>query len=101
MKRAQGRFPQIVDTNVPVVANRSHGESYACSNNCVQALMQLRSDGLLLLDDHGLILKEYRGNLSLSGQPGFGDVFIKWVHDNIGRRDLIQLVPITPLDGSP
>ena len=36
----------------------------------------------VLLDDGNLILAEYKNRLSHSGQPGVGDAFFKWLHDN-------------------
>ncbi len=101
MSPRRGRLPQVIDSNVPIVANRCHGESYSCANNCAQALIQLRNSGVLLLDGLGLILAEYRRYLSLAGQPGVGDAFIKWVHDNSGRQDLVTRVPITPRGEAP
>jgi hypothetical protein len=35
--------------------------------------------GVVVLDDKMRILREYMDNLSLSGQPGAGDYFMKWV----------------------
>jgi hypothetical protein len=66
-----------------------------------QALAGIRKTGLLVLDDADRILAEYRRNLSLSGQPGVGDAFVKWTHDNAGRKDLISRVKITPRDHDP
>lgn len=97
MNSVRGRKPQVIDTNVPIVANRLQGESIQCANNCAQALVRLRAIGLLLLDNGGRILAEYRRHLSLAGQPGVGDAFIKWVHDNVGRVELVRLVVLTPM----
>ncbi len=99
MTRRRGRKPHVVDTNVPVVANRRHGESYACPNACTQALLRVKNSGVLLIDDRDRILAKYRSNASLSGQPGVGDSFIRWVHDNQGRRDLVLPVRVTPRSG--
>jgi len=93
----RGRKCQVVDTNVAVVANRRGNESYSCVNNCAQALLNVKNCGVLVVDAGDLILSEYRATCSLSGQPGVGDSFIRWVHDNIGRADLVQMVRITPV----
>jgi hypothetical protein len=45
-------------------------------------LRDIQQNHMLVLDSGGLILQEYRNNLSLSGQPGVGDAFLKWAHDN-------------------
>ena len=101
MTRRRGRKPHVVDTNVAVVANQRSRESYSCASACAQALLKIRNCGFLVIDDGDRILAEYRRNGSLSGQPGAGDYFIKWVHDNRGRRDLVQIVVITPKAGDP
>lgn len=96
MKAARGRKPHVVDTNVAVVANRQHGEPYSCANACARALLRIKNSGLLLIDNDDRILLEYRRNCSSSGQPGVGDSFVKWVHDQRGKQDLVQAVTITP-----
>lgn len=48
----------------------------------------------MLLDDHGLIIEEYRKNLSHSGQPGLGDAFFKWLWENQGSLGHCRKVPI-------
>jgi len=61
-----------------VLANRRHGESLACANACAQALLSIKTSGLLVLDEGNRILQEYRRY--------------------IGRQDLIDRVRITPSD---
>ncbi len=95
---ARGRQAFVVDTNVLVAANRRQGEPLACANACAQGLLRIKTAGLLALDEGGRILQEYRRYSSFSGQPGIGDSFFKWVHDNLGRQDLIHRVRITPSD---
>lgn len=73
----------LVDTNVAVVANgRTTNAGAACTLKCIDRLERVKRKEVLLLDDQMLILTEYRRNLSPSGQPGPGDVFMKWVWDN-------------------
>ena len=96
-----GRHKQVVDTNVVVVANRQHNESYRCANNCAQALLSIKKLGVSVIDDNGLILGEYRANCSPYGQPGVGNAFIRWIHDNLGRTDLVERVAITARPGPP
>ena len=70
----------VMDTNVAVVANgRSPQAGAPCIGACVGALEEIIAGGVLLIDDRGLILDEYMRHLSLSGQPGPGDAFLKWV----------------------
>lgn len=89
----------VVDTNVPVVANgRSQQAGPDCVLACLRALMQVRDHGIIVLDDSMLILKEYMRNLNLSGQPGAGDLFMKWVWTIQSHPDHCQQVSITSLD---
>lgn len=71
----------VVDTNVPVVANDKGDFPDECVGACVDAIEQIMKSGVLVLDAGEEIFTEYIKNLSLSGQPGVGDEFIKWVHD--------------------
>ena len=73
-----------VDTNVPMVANGDSPQaSRACVIACQDRLLQIVTGrSRLLLDDGFEIYREYLGRLSLGGQPGVGDAFAKWVHDN-------------------
>lgn len=89
----------IVDTNVPIVANQKSSQaSPQCILNCIQRLREIiGGQKILVLDEKGLIFEEYKKNLSLSGQPGVGDAFFKWVHDNRYNPDRCQLVPITEI----
>ncbi|MCC6124808.1 MAG: hypothetical protein IT426_07600 [Pirellulales bacterium] len=84
------RLPKkcLVDTNVPVTANKATNPSSIpdelvdCVNNCLEAIEHVVSKRGLVIDSGDEIFDEYRKNLSLKGQPGPGDRFIKWVHDN-------------------
>ena len=41
------------------------------------------------------IFNEYRQELSMKGQPGMGDRFMKWVHDNRWKLPIADRVEIT------
>ena len=70
----------VVDTNVAVVANgKSPQADPECVIACIDALAVIRETAIIVLDDAMLILSEYMNNLSMSGQPGTGDLFLKWV----------------------
>jgi hypothetical protein len=74
--------PCLVDTNVAIVANgNSEQADDALMEKCIDAILELTQNGGLVLDAGDLIYDEYRQNLSMSGQPGTGDLFMKWVHD--------------------
>ena len=78
----------VVDTNVPMTANLASApqqipdELAGCVLACVDAVEQVVKKGGLVIDAEDEIFDEYRQNLSLKGQPGMGDRFLKWVHDN-------------------
>jgi len=99
---SSGRLRCVVDTNVARAANERRATnggadvSEACVAECIKTLRRIMEDGHVFLDDWGLIFDEYRRNLSLSGQPGAGDMFVKWVHDHQYNLTWCTLVPITP-----
>ena len=73
----------VVDTNVALVANRrSEQASAACIDQCMAELDHIQKSGRVVLDQGGLILKEYAKKLHFSGQPGAGDRFFKWLRDH-------------------
>jgi len=91
----------IVDTNVPKTANLALDpatipqELTGCVLVCVEAVDHVVKQGGLVLDSNDEIFTEYRSNLSLSGQPGVGDTFAKWVHDNQWNTSKVTRVTIT------
>ena len=92
----------VVDTNVPVAANgRSEQADLDCVIACIDALAQVRRQGRVMLDDGRLILNEYMGRLSLSGQPGAGDFFMKWVWSVQADERRCRLVHLTPRPEDP
>lgn len=78
----------LVDTNVPITANFARDPAsipqdlIGCVWACVEAVEHVVKEGGLVLDYDGEIFDEYMKHLSMSGQPGVGDTFMKWVHDN-------------------
>jgi hypothetical protein len=90
----------IIDTNVAVVANGRGDEDTICILNCSDELRRIMSQGVVLLDEIGYILQEYLRHLSLAGQPGVGDAFVKWINDHQGYSDRVVKVSITPTDTS-
>jgi hypothetical protein len=92
----------VVDTNVPVVANgRSKQTDPDCVIACVGALTEVRDSGIIVLDDAMLILDEYRRRLNMSGQPGVGDLFMKWVWSVQAVVEHCRQVHITPRQNEP
>ena len=98
-----GNLPNkcLVDTNVPKTANlatnpeKIPSDLSNCVLNCVKAIEHVVNNGGLVIDSGDEIFFEYRQNLSLSGQPGIGDRFMKWVHDNRWKLPEEDRVTIT------
>lgn len=91
----------LVDTNVPKTANLAtqpdpdSDVSDACVLACIEAIEQVIKKRGLIIDAGDEIFDEYRQQLSMRGQPGIGDRFMKWVHDNRWRLPDSQRVNIT------
>lgn len=86
----------VVDTNVPVVSNGNHDRAgIRCIRSCIARLAGLRDTGTLLLDDKNLIIQEYKNSLNFSGEPGPGDAFFKWLHENQANPESCRKVEVT------
>jgi len=81
----------VIDTNVLVTANKA----LFCDvnddvlkypkllENCVSILQEIiKKHIFVVLDTDDEIIEEYKPYLDFSGQPGVGDMFFKWLHDN-------------------
>ena len=93
----QNRLMYVIDTNVPKLANDKYGFSIECIMNCIKYLRKIINDeAKVVIDDKWLILKEYRNNLSASGEPGIGDHFFRWIltnQKNSERCIQLSLIP--------
>lgn len=91
----------VVDTNVPKIANLAidpaaiPDELTGCVLACVEAVNHVVKNGGLVIDCGDEIFTEYRKQLSMKGQPGVGDQFMKWVHDNRWNFPVTDRVTIT------
>lgn len=96
----------LIDTNVPINANQATNpknipdELRECVLECIHAVGHVVESGGLVLDDGGEIFDEYLKCLSLQGQPGLGDEFVRWVHDHQWKCAFVDRVTITPNGGS-
>lgn len=75
----------VVDTNVAVVANGGDwlDKAPACVSACLRIIQGIMESECVAVDDAWLIIGEYRKNLNDSGEPGFGDKFLKWILTNL------------------
>lgn len=86
----------VMDTNVAITAN---GKSHAhknCVLTCTKELERIRNECCVVIDYEWDILKEYMNQLNSSGQPGPGDVFLKWLLSNRQNPNHCSMVRITP-----
>ena len=87
----------IVDTNVLLVASKKASQaSGTCELACEKYLQDIMNTGVLVIDSHWLIIKEYMNKNSQSGQPHAGDAFLKWVLTYQATKRCEQ-VPITQI----
>ncbi|MCB2203449.1 hypothetical protein KQI65_01775 [bacterium] len=91
----------LVDTNVPITANLASQPdmgsdvSDACVLACVEALEHVIKKHGLIIDAGDEIFDEYRQQLSMKGQPGMGNAFMKWVNDRRYNPEYCDRVTIT------
>lgn len=93
----------IIDTNIPLTANNilskpeKESDWLQCAYNCIELLEAVvKTKHGLVLDAGDEIFGEYSHKLSLKGQPGIGDKFFKWLHDNRYSFPDEDRVVITP-----
>lgn len=73
----------VVDVNVAIAVNGCSPQADDdCVISCIDALAEVQKGGIVVLDDGMLILREYMRRLSMSGQPGLGDFFMRWIWEN-------------------
>jgi len=88
----------VIDTNVAISAN---GINTHASINCQLACIELLENCkklYIVIDKAGLIMEEYAKHLSHAGQPGVGDMYFKYLHDNQHAEKKIHTVSITLSD---
>ena len=96
----------VVDTNVPKAANLALApgtipqELTGCVSKCIEAVEYIVKSGGLVIDAGNEIFDEYRKELSMKGQPGMGDRFMKWVHYNRWKLPDADRVNITKNGGT-
>lgn len=87
----------VIDTNVAISANgKNTHASIPCQLACIE-LLETCKKLHIAIDKAGLIMNEYARHLSHAGQPGVGDMFFKYLHDNQHHpKNKIHTVGITP-----
>jgi hypothetical protein len=86
----------IIDTNVILVANRQHADvSEDCILACGRRLQQVMASGRFAVDDAYRIVKEYQHKTTPYAAKRVGDVFLKWLLQNLSnpsRCDRVSIV---------
>ena len=89
-----------MDSNVPIAANgRDTHANLHCQLACIEFLQKAssaKSRTRVCLDSGGLIFAEYKRYLKFRGQPGTGDMFFKFLHDQMHSEAKVLLVDISP-----
>ena len=92
----------IIDTNVLVVANDmsehvSKSDVGCCSKFLIDVYENKNENIIVYLDSLQQILEEYGNYCNHSGEPGIGDVFFRWLHNNQANPDVccVQEINIT------
>lgn len=93
----------VIDTNIIAAAN---GKATHIFKNdvikCQQFLIKIFSKqrDCISIDSIGLIFREYFKYSSLSGKPGIGDSFLKWLFLNQANPDICESVCVNLINGS-
>lgn len=93
----------ILDTNIPIVANSSVSTNdypLNCVLECIETIEHIIKKGGLVIDSTNEIFDEYKRHLKLKGQPGVGDKFMKWLHDNQYTISKVEQIKITKIENS-
>lgn len=92
--------PVVIDTNVLLVANGTHADvSNACRKVCIERLLARQREGVVVLDDQYLILREYQKKTHPNQPKGVGDAFLKWLlqhHGNCSRVHQVNICETGP-----
>jgi hypothetical protein len=90
--------PRVLDSNVLGAANGLADHVGAtCVIAAIQELEDARTD-LILLDDLGQIMAEYRSKTRRKGQPGPADFFVRWLLQVAADRRHLRTVAVSPLE---
>lgn len=86
----------VVDTNVGIVANSrvTHADA-ACIAACATELAAIMRNCCVVIDDAWHVLNEYSKRLNSTGQPGAGDLFLRWILVNSRNPSRCSQVSIT------
>lgn len=86
----------VIDTNVLIVANgKSRQADPKCQIACIEMLEgATKGKRVALIDTCNLIMDEYKRHCSFAGEPGPGNAFFKFLHDNEFSQNSVIRVPV-------
>lgn len=79
----------VIDVNVPIVASSASSHAnLECIAARVRYLRDVMKQGMVVLDRNGYVLQEYLRKLTLKGEPGVGQAFVRWMWERqaVARR---------------
>jgi hypothetical protein len=86
----------VIDTNVLLVANNRHPNvSPECVLECVNRLERIQKNGVVVIDDAWHIVGEYQNKTQPNQPKGVGDIFLKWLLNNISSLQRVHQVSIS------
>jgi hypothetical protein len=90
----------IIETNILIVANQpNHDAGEDCHATCRRFLFDIvQNKRRVAIDFEGHIFKEYLTYATLKGQPGFGDMFLKWLYEHQGFENIVEQVSIEAIN---
>ena len=90
----------VIDTNVIAVANDpNHASGEDCHATCRRFLYDFtQNPRRISMDSDEFIFREYLSYANLKGQPGVGDMFLRWLHDRRGFEEVFEQVDIDDSD---
>lgn len=90
----------VIDTNVLIIANGRHTFDDEDCQRVSKDTLESAKQSIVTIDDNDEIILEYRKHCNFSGQPGVGDEFFRWLFYNKANPKFVEVVPITPVNGT-
>ena len=90
----------VIETNIIAVANDpNHTSGEDCCAICRRFLYDFtQNPERVSMDADESIFREYLTYANLKGQPGVGDMFLRWLHDRRGFEDIFESVEIDNIE---
>lgn len=94
----------VVDENVPIVANEATKKpderialqaDEACILAAIERLETIVKGGIVVIDEAGEVMSQYRSSLNGSGAPGTGDAFLRHLSDRQYDVSKVRIVSLT------